>query len=650
MSKNFFILAFLIFFLSSYFSHVSPAHAKTPHGIILISLDTLRADHLGSYGYHRNTSPSIDAFAKKNIVFDQAVVQSPWTLPSHMSIMTSLYPTFHGVRKYDNYLADEQITLAELLKEGGYQTAAFTDGGFVSVKFGFKQGFDTYEDKQVGIANTLPRVRKWLEANHSRPFFLFIHCYDIHGPYNPPPPYNTIFHDFTYTGTLVPSNETLKAANEDKLMISTEDLRHFMAFYDGGIRYTDEKIGEFLSYLKDVGLYDQSLIIITSDHGEEFKEHNSLGHTQLYYRPNLHVPLIMHIPNYPPKEVRIRDLVQSIDLLPTILDVAGLPAHPKAQGSSLLPLIKRYKNRLNQVLWRVFHPFAKDTHVSFAEQIHTDQWSIIADDYQMIANSEVSSIQLFNLKDDPLAKTNIVLDHADITERFLSHRDKLYNTENDYTSLVIAVDEQTREQLNALGYMDLPESTSHNANDLDGDGIKNGNDNCFYKINPQQEDTDGDGVGDHCDSCPTIANSEQEDRDGDKIGDACDNCIDTDWDGYGNPGFVNTCNEDNCPYTFNPVQKDTYPPGSNGVGDACECEGDLDCDGDVDAADLEIFMANYNQRKSDKPALAIDLSKGDFDCDQDIDNKDQKIFLEDFGRNPSNKPCPECKGGEWCSY
>ena len=197
-----------------FFWWIASTHTEPPKGIILISLDTLRADHLGCYGYYRNTSPSIDAFSKENIVFDHAVVQAPNTLPSHMSIMTSLYPSFHGVWRKNSRLADEHTTLAELLQEGGYQTAAFTDGGYVRAVFGFNQGFDTYDDRGGGIARILPKVKKWLDENKLNKFFLFIHCYDIHAPYNPPPPYNSIFHDFTYAGDLFPGIETLGLAVE----------------------------------------------------------------------------------------------------------------------------------------------------------------------------------------------------------------------------------------------------------------------------------------------------------------------------------------------------------------------------------------------------------------------------------------------------
>ena len=586
MYKKFSISAFLIFLLSIHPWSIVTTQAKAPHGIILISLDTLRADHLSIYGYHRNTSPSIDAFARESIVFDQTVVQAPKTLASHMSMMTSLYPSFHGVWEKSAPLADDHITLAELLQKEGYRTAAFTDGGWMRPEFGFNQGFETYISARIGIANILPRVKRWLDKNKSNPFFLFIHCYDIHSPYNPQPPYNKAFHDFTYTGNLKPSTKILAAAVDNKLKVNDEDLRHFIALYDGGIRYTDEKIGELLSYFRESGLEDQSLIIITSDHGEEFKEHGSFLHWQLYYRPNLHVPLIMRIPNYPKKEIRIKELVQSIDLLPTILEIALLPPHPKAQGRSLLPLINRYKSFLNRSLWQVFHPFKKDSNTSYAEYDSPDTCSIISDGYQMIYNLKSHSFQLFNLKADPLAKENIAKDRNGISERLLSKFKEIYSATPSYKASIINLDEETRKQLEALGYLDSQERTHE---DSDMDGIPNKSDNCLHFPNSKQEDRDEDGIGDACDNCPDVSNSSQDNYDEDGKGDVCDGCTDTDGDGYGNSGFpINTCDEDNCPHVYNPNQNDQDGDGS---GDACDSdddndtipddvEGDSDPDGD----------------------------------------------------------------------
>ena len=167
-------LAFLLFLSMGFPGCLSSTQTTSPHGIILISLDTLRADHLGTYGYNRNTSPSIDAFARESVIFENAVVQSPWTLPSHMSIMTSLYPSFHGVTNPEQHLAEEHVTLAELLRNEGYKTAAFADGAFMREVYGFAQGFDLYDgNERVGIADILPKVKKWLDQNKSSPFFLF---------------------------------------------------------------------------------------------------------------------------------------------------------------------------------------------------------------------------------------------------------------------------------------------------------------------------------------------------------------------------------------------------------------------------------------------------------------------------------------------
>ena len=649
------ISSFVLFFLSLFSYCIPYTQAKAPHGIILISLDTLRADHLGCYGYNRNTSPSIDALAKESIVFEHAVVQSQWTLPSHMSIMTSLYPSSHGVTKPGDRLAKEQVTLAELLRKGGFKTAAFVDGGWMNSNFGFNHGFEIYDDHQWesikgiplqvkdsqrgGIKQILPKVKRWLDDIKPDPFFLFIHCYDIHAPYDPPSPYDSMFHDFTYTGDLFPNSETMLAEKWKGLKVNDEDLRHFIALYDGCIRYTDEKIGEFLSYLQDSGLYDQSLIIITSDHGEEFKEHGRLGHQQLYYRPNLQVPLILRIPNYRKKGIRVNGLVQSIDLLPTILEIAGLPPYPNVQGRSLLPLIKRNKNFFNRSLWKVFHPFQKDSHVSFAMEPREDMYSIITDDYQLLHNLKLNSIKLFNLESDPLAKSNIAKDHDVIVERLLSELKKVYSVMPLHKASTISLDEQTRKQLEALGYIDEPIIA---IDDEDFDGIPDGKDNCINLPNPDQEDQDSDSFGDGCDNCLAILNPDQSDSDNDGTGDACEPDNDND-------SVVD--DDDNCPFASNPDQKDSYPPHGNTIGDACDCEGDFNCDGSVDDMDAKIFkQSKFKNMILANPCTNEDQCNGDFNCNGKIDEEDEMLFKSDLGRHQHHNPCPPCVVGKWCVY
>jgi len=235
-------------------------------------------------------------------------------------------------------------------------------------------------------------------------------------------------------------------------------------------------------------------------------------------------------------------------------------------------------------------------------------------------------------------------------------------------------------------YLDEYEDSSYNRFDLiypqdsDNDGIPDSEDNCPYVFNPGQEDDDSDGRGDVCDNCPstpngldfgtctkgTIAQScttneqcgtggfcsrEQEDTDSDYLGDVCDECTDTDKDGYGNPGFLlNTCPEDNCPTTPNPDQLDTYPPQGNGIGDACDCEANFDCDADVDANDVTAFLTDFGRNQYNRPCTAQNPCYGDFLCDGDVDASDVIKFLEDFGRSQFNNPCPVCEAGNWCVY
>jgi len=429
-----------------------------PHGIILISLDTLRADHLGVYGYPRDTSPSLDAFANESVVFDRAVAQSPLTLPSHISIMTSLYPSSHGILSNNNRLADEQVTLAELLRKDGYKTAGFADGAFLKGDYGFKQGFDVYDgDTRIGIARILPKAVNWLEENKADPFFLFIHCYDIHDPYNPPPPYNTVFHDFAYSGGFVPGTKNLKDAAWKGLVVTDDDLRHIIALYDGGIRYTDEHIGGFLSYLQETGLTDTSLIIITSDHGEEFREHGSFLHWQLYCRPNLHVPFIMHVPGDLKKMVRIKELVRSIDILPTILDMAHIPPHSNAQGISLFPLMQHNSYLPGRIWRRILHAVRGDEDrvvALAATKFKKLQSSIISDDYQLIYTMVSGATELFDLRKDPFAQNNIAGNNGALVKGLLSKLHQISDAVPQYKPSTFILDSEMRQQLETLGYID----------------------------------------------------------------------------------------------------------------------------------------------------------------------------------------------------
>jgi len=324
-----------------------PAREDTRPNVILISLDTLRADHLGCYGYHRNTSPNIDKFAEEAFLFENCIAPSSWTLPSHASLFTGLHPSVHGAVLYPHgsRIMEREITLTELAREGGYLTAAYTEGVYVRAALGFAQGFELYSDglcpdeAHVLRALVLSAAEKtfhhslqWIERYNEFPFFLFVHTYQIHGPYKPPGRFATMF-DSGYVG---PVGKTVFSPNKSSY---GADRIHLEALYDGEIAYTDEIVGTFLERLRQMGLLENTVVAIFSDHGEEFWEHEGFGHTRTLYDEVLRVPLIVRVVGKDPPARRIRRQVSLTDLYATVLDILRISHDVPADCSSLKPLM-----------------------------------------------------------------------------------------------------------------------------------------------------------------------------------------------------------------------------------------------------------------------------------------------------------------------
>lgn len=418
--------------------------SRGPRNLILIDIDTLRADHLGIYGYERDTSPNLDRLARQSVRFAQAVSQAPNTPPSQMSIMTSLYYSVHGVTGNGDRLPDERVTLAELLKQHGFATWGFADGGYLAAVFGFAQGFDHYDDRPLHLARILANVERWLDKHSARRFFLFIHCYDVHSPYNPPPPFATMFEKVPYTGDFVPTNENLEAAAHWRRRISPADLAHVVALYDGGIRYVDDLLGKFFSSLERRGLLGTSIVIVLSDHGEEFKEHGSMLDWQTFFMPNLHVPLIIYVPGLAPRVVR--GPVELVDVLPTALELLGLPPHPDAMGRSLVPLMYGLEDASKQVAYA--EPFT----------FKINWRTVVSDRYQLRYNLRTGAKQLFDIYLDPLERKNVAAAKPEVVARLMAAlRAKQARIEKAKRagaagSAPAAVNEETRKQLRALGY------------------------------------------------------------------------------------------------------------------------------------------------------------------------------------------------------
>lgn len=313
--------------------------------VILISMDTLRADHLGCYGYSRDTSPHLDALSKESVLFKQVVAQAPYTVSSHMSMLTSLYPSFHKVNLIRESTMNPKIeTLAERLYNNGYRTWAIVGGGQMSSDYGLSEGFESYTEFTSPHRDVWRKIQEtigFIEKEKNNNFFIFFHSYKPHAPYNPIPPYDTMFSP-DYSGPVSGSIEQIEDINSGQLEVTPEDIQHLIALYDGDIREMDDQIVELFDYLKKEGLDKRTLIVFTSDHGEEFGEHGKVGvHSHTVYDELLLVPLILHLPEILPKGAVYDTQVQSVDILPTILDLTGInlkdaPIH----GESLLPLIK----------------------------------------------------------------------------------------------------------------------------------------------------------------------------------------------------------------------------------------------------------------------------------------------------------------------
>ena len=327
-----------------------------PPNVILITISSLRADHVGCLGYARPTTPRFDAFASRGMLFRNAFASSSWNMPTHGSIFTSRYPSEHGATHIDQRLNEQCRTLAEVLAGGGYYCAGFSCDPRLTHDKGFARGFHFYDDHSVPLLLEALRFDAaapveinshrtndlindaaiaWLQRNTHRPFFLFVHYYDNHWDYLPPEPYRSLY-DPNYAGPLdggLIAREPLYSNRPHE-----RDVRHMIALYDGEVRQTDEDLGEFLDALQVRGEFDRSLIVVLGDHGEQFYEHGNTSHHGLYDELT-HIPLAVSIPGR--SGGRTTDaLVGQMDLAPTILDYVRIPMPDACRGASIRPLLE----------------------------------------------------------------------------------------------------------------------------------------------------------------------------------------------------------------------------------------------------------------------------------------------------------------------
>lgn len=424
---------------------------------LFILIDDLRYDHLSCYEYYRKTSPHIDSLAAQGILFQQAITSSSHTSSSMSSIFTSLFPLAHGARASSQIvygLSQKQHTLATILADNGYLTAAFVANNPYVKLTGLDRGFETYYDGN--IFSKIPAyslfygriVRKflirdvraehlnrqainWLKRNYKHPFFLYIHYMDVHFPRLP---YKKYIHLLEEQSKLDISKFKGFPFEEKE---DREELYSIISRYDGDIRYVDEYIGELLDYLKTLHLSQNTLIILAADHGEEFFDHNTLGHGAHLYDELIKVPLILYVPAKIGQPLIVSQQVRTVDIMPTIMELLNIPASSQTQGKSLLPLIEGAIDEEER--------YAYGGHGEF---VRTLQW-------KLIYNRDTESYELFNLQADPEEQVNLI----DLKPEIAAHlKVRLLNHSKECMKLRLkpsetALTEEVKKRLKTLGYI-----------------------------------------------------------------------------------------------------------------------------------------------------------------------------------------------------
>jgi arylsulfatase A-like enzyme len=391
----------------------APAAPPPVRSVIVVDVDTLRADRLSSYGNPRPTSPRLDAFAAAGTRFEWAFAQAPYTLPSQVSILTGLYPQSHGVLRETDRMSAEANTLAERFRAAGWRTGAFVDGGYVSAPFGFDQGFETFVDHdRGGLARSEAAISAWLGERAAEPdarLFLFVHTYDPHTPYAPPEPFRTRFASEVAppTAGFEPTTEALEAIRASQWTppqrrLEPRDLDYARALYDGEVAFVDAWFGRLLARLDELGLGADSVVTVISDHGEEFQEHGSLLHEKLYATVT-RIPWLLRAPGGAAGRV-VAGPVESVDLVPTLLELAGLPSAPDVDGRSLAAAVRGGElppARLGLGL----SPFWGEQRMAFDERHH------------LLLTVGSARAELFRYRDDPDERRDLAAAEPETVER-----------------------------------------------------------------------------------------------------------------------------------------------------------------------------------------------------------------------------------------
>jgi len=458
--KLFIILSSFIAIFGSIYSLYFLNHTKNLN-VVFINLDSLRPDHLGCYGYKRDTSPNIDKLAKEGAIFTQAISQSSYTPTAIYSILTSVYPYLHGVYDFGITMNNGLQTLPGVLKSRGYYLGLISGRGRLA-EFNLLELTEEFNtaypsnSSYISADEVTQKAIKWIKLNKEKKFFLWLYYLEPHVPYRPPAPYNKLYVDDKFMEN---NKKSIPISDDSKQLYDSYgvipriaaikdivDVNYYISQYDGSIKFADEQIGEVLVELKKLNLYDRTLIIITSDHGEFLGEHNFyFVHSAHLYDTVIKVPLIFECNNILPKGKTVGQQVGHIDIVPTILDLLGVKARIKTSGISLCPMLLKGKVYPSRI---IFSEFVNKDKILFVS-LRTDEW-------KLIYNSSNQEYELFNLKKDPSELINLIgIEEEEKVprllkrklENYIKHR-ILFRPENQKQIL----NEKTKNKLKSLGY------------------------------------------------------------------------------------------------------------------------------------------------------------------------------------------------------
>lgn len=394
---------------------------------ILITVDTLRADRIHCYGFPLVETPTMDLFASRGVLFEKCIAQTPLTLPSHTSLLTGTHPLFHGVRDNGGFLVPQElVTLAEVFKEKDYKTSAFVAAYVLDSKWGLNQGFDTYFDqfdlskyKSISLGNVQRRgyevideALRWLDQHKNERFFTWVHLYDPHTPYEPPSPFREKYPKRPYVGE---------------------------------IAYTDSQLGRLWEYLEENNLIDNTILIFTADHGESLGEHQESTHGFFIYQEGIHVPLIFVTPFDDLHGIRREEVVSLVDIMPTVLEMDGVPFPSQVQGKSLLPLF--FGEKENKASFAYAETYYPRFHYGWSELK-----SIQEERFKLVIAPE---LELYDLVSDPDEQINLFSSHPKEARKMMRIAEQFMGESSqgafdiDYRH----IDEETRQRLGALGYI-----------------------------------------------------------------------------------------------------------------------------------------------------------------------------------------------------